>query len=353
MISSIWFMVVICVLGIATPFVLKVLFPHRITAKEMVLSVILSIVVAGVVIFALMFGGKFNTEIHNGYVTSKSQERVSCEHSYQICSGSGNSRTCTTYYEHSHDYDWVVYSTVGTIRIRRVDDQGVREPPRFSKVVIKEPVALESTYLDYLKGIDNTLLYTPNVSKVKEFERLLPNYPRVYDYYRSKPVIFRGVNVTPQDRAAYNSAIRNMMKTLSYQKQVNVVVVIVDTKNPSFGEYLKNDWRNGRKNDQVIVVGAPEFPKVEWAYAFGWSKNQMVNKALQYDVSALDVLTPENLVEVARTNIKENFVRRPMESFKSYLWETKLEWWKILVAALVQIMANVALAVWFYREDVL
>lgn len=353
MISSIWFMVVLCVIGIATPFVLKVLFPHRISVRELILSITLSMLVASIVIAVLMFGGKFDTEIHNGHVTSKAKERTSCEHSYQICSGSGSSKVCTTYYDHSHDYNWVVRTTVGTLHISRIDSQGTKEPPRFSKAKVNEPVALENSYLDYLKGIDNTLLYTPNVNKVTEFERLLPNYPRVYDYYRSKPVIFRGVNASSQERDAFNSAIRDMLKTLSHQKQVNVVVVIVNTPQVAFGEYLKNHWRNGRKNDQVIVIGAPEFPKVEWAYAFGWSKNQMVNKALQYDVGALEELTPDNLVQVASANIKESFVRRPMESFKSYLWETKLDWWKIILAAMVQIAANVGLAVWFYREDVL
>lgn len=351
MVEIFWVLVGLGVISLAAPFVLRVLFPHEITAKELALSVLLSLVLGGFVLYLLVYGGRTNVELRHGHVVSKFKDQVSCEHSYQICTGSGNNRSCTTYYEHSHDYDWVVRTTVGNITINRVDRQGVKEPPRFSKVVIGEPVTREFTYIDYLKGVNNTLLYTRNANKDREFQNLMPRYPRVYDYYRSEPVIFKGIKVDQGTKQAYNAAVRSMLKTLARQKLVNTIVVVVGTERSSFGEYLKNEWRNGRKNDQVVVIGAPEFPKVSWAYAFGWSKVANINKALQYDFANIGELSPANMVETLDNNIRKSFVRRPMEEFKHYIWEAEVSWTKLIGLLLFQVFGNLAICFLIYKYD--
>lgn len=352
MIGFIWLIVGITIVAIVAPFAMRLIFPHRVTWGEVGASVGISVVFSIICTLLIMFGGKFNTEILNGKVVNKDQVQVSCEHSYQVCSGTGENRVCTTYYDHNWDYDWMVYTTVGDIRIQRVDRQGTEEPPRFSKVVIGEHVAMENSYIDYLKGIESSLLYRKNHRVDSDLQRLVPNYPNVYDYYRSKPVIFRGVGADKSTQNQYNLAMRNLLKEIGGTKQVNVVVVIANTDRAEFGEYLRNEWRNGRKNDQVVVIGAPNFPEVAWSYSFGWSKNQEVNPAIDYDISEIDTLTPEKLSDVIKTNVVKEFKRRPMEEFKSYMWETKVEFWKLILVIILQIAINVGTAYYFYHNDI-
>jgi len=351
MIGFIWLIVGITVVAIVAPFVMRFVFPHHISWKEVGISVIISIIFSVVCTLVVLFGGKFNTEILNGKVVGKEQVQVSCEHSYEVCSGTGNNRVCTTYYDHNWDYDWMVRTTVGDIRISRVDRQGTEEPPRFSKVVVGEHVAMENSYVDYLKGVDSSLLYRKNYRVDPDLQKLVPNYPSVYDYYRSKPVIFRGVSANKATQEAYNLQMRNVLKEIGGSKQVNVVVVIANTDRAEFGEYLRNEWRNGRKNDQVVVIGAPNFPEVSWSYSFGWSKNQEVNPAIDYDISELDTLTPEKLAYIVKSNVVREFKRRPMEEFKSYLWENKISWWVFLLVIILQVAVNVGAAVYFYKNE--
>jgi len=352
MIGFIWFIVAVTIFAIFAPFVMRFLFPHRVLWREVAASIALSIVFSVVCSLVVIYGGSLNTEILNGKVTNKAQEQVSCEHSYQVCSGSGENRVCTTYYEHSYDYDWVVHTTVGEIVIDRVDRQGTKEPPRFSKVKIGEHAAVSNTYVDYLKGIESSLLYRKNHKIVKEYERLIPSYPRVFDYYRTRPVIFSGISVDNAERKMYNDAMHDVLKEIGNSKQVNIIVVIVDSENPEFAEYLRNDWHNGRKNDQIVVIGAPEYPKVEWSYSFGWSKKQDVNPSIDYDVTRLEHLSPEALAETVKTNVVKHFKRRPMEEFKSYLWETEIELWKFVLVFFLQIAFNAGLSYWWYRNDI-
>lgn len=351
MIGFIWFIIGLTVLAVCAPFILKFVKPHEMTWQEVGVSVVASVILSVASVLVVMFGGKFNTEILNGEVVKKAQVSVSCEHSYQVCSGSGDSRVCTTHYEHFNDYDWRVYTTVGELNISRVDRQGTREPPRFSQVQIGEYAAIENSYIDYLKDQESSLLYKKNRRVVPEFQRLVPAYPTVYDYYRNKPVLFKGVKISNKEKEQYNIAVTNMLKTLGNKKQVNVVVVIANTARPEFGEYLRNEWHNGRKNDQVVVIGVTEYPKVEWSYAFGWSKDLKVNSALSYDLNGLDELTPDLLVNTLQTNIQKHFKRRSMEEFKSYLWETKISWWAILLVVLVQIIVNVGIAFYMINND--
>jgi hypothetical protein len=234
MIGFIWLIVGITVVAIVAPFVMRFVFPHHISWKEVGISVIISIIFSVVCTLVVLFSGKFNTEILNGKVVGKEQVQVRCEHSYEVCSGTGNNRVCTTYYEHNWDYDWMVRTTVGDIRISRVDRQGTEEPPRFSKVVVGEHVAMKNSYLDYLKGVDSSLFYRKNYRVDPDLQKLVPNYPSVYDYYRSKPVIFRGVSANKATQEAYNLQMRNVLKEIGGSKQVNIVVVIANTDRAEF-----------------------------------------------------------------------------------------------------------------------
>lgn len=352
MIGFIWFVVAITIVAVLTPFITKIYFPHKLTWGEISISIIISIILSITSTLIVMYGGKSNTEIMNGEVVKKSQVEVSCSHSYQVCSGSGDNRVCVTHYEHFNDYDWRVFTTVGELNIDRIDRQGKDMPPRFKKVVIGEHVALESSYIDYLKEQETSLLYKKNHKENSRFEKLIPRYPRVYDYYHIKPVLFSGVRVSKETRDEYNRMLTDELRSLGNQKQVNVVVVFVNTDDVEFGEYLRNEWKNGRKNDQVVVLGVTDYPKVSWGYSFGWSKNQKINSSIKYDINHINEVTPATLTSLVVSNVKKNFTRRPMSEFKSYLWETPVQWWKLLIVIITQLVVNIGVAVYMIRNDI-
>ena len=123
-------------------------------------TIIVSLVAAGIV-YAVGYSNKItDQEIYNGEVTGKEKTRVSCEHSYscncrESCSGSGSTRscstTCDTCYEHSYDVDWRVKTSVHEFNIQRINRQGTQEPPRWTKVTVGQPTAFVYKFTNYIR----------------------------------------------------------------------------------------------------------------------------------------------------------------------------------------------------------
>lgn len=264
-----------------------------------------------------MFSETYDTEIWNGKVVSKNQETVSCSHSYscncrQTCSGSGKDRscseTCDTCYEHSHDYDWDVRSTVGTITIDRIDRQGVYEPPRFTSVQPSDPVSVKHHFTNYLKGAKNNVLNRQGT----KITYPMPPYPgSIYDYYNIDRAI--SVDNAVPNLQLWSKAISRSLIDLGNAKQVNLVLVF--TKQPEdYADQLNASWLGGKKNDVIVVIGT-QGTKIDWVSVVSWTKRE------DFKVQVRDKLTgapldPASVVKVITDEISANFERRHMKEFE-------------------------------------
>lgn len=295
----------------------KALWSRKITAKEMFIALGANLLVAAISLLIFKgytYGKMHDTEVWNGFVTSKQQTRVSCSHSYscncrQVCSGSGKSRSCSahcdTCYEHSNDWDWDVHTTVGTITIDRVDRRGSEEPPRFTQVKIGEFAATMNSYQNPLLADDSTLFITDK--KVAE-RFVLPEYPRTYDYYRYNHVIGGPVE--------YNDIIREYLKDQGAVKQLNIIAVFV-TESPEYFEALMAKWRGGKSNDVIMVYGVDKEGSVKWfnsnSYAKGMNNRPMHTELRQL---ALGEKLSKELLTAQIKVIDNKFQRLSREEFE-------------------------------------
>ncbi|QVV98803.1 hypothetical protein 2017DRC82_0195 [Vibrio phage ICP1] len=295
----------------------------KITTKELILSFGINMLVALVSIGLMQmfkYGQVSDYYILNGKVVEKFQDTVSCEHSYQVCSGSGNNRTCSTRYEHLWDYDWVVKTTVGNLTIDRVDRQGVDEPPRFKSVVIGEPAAVRHQYHNYLLA-DESSLFMQNVKGglgVRE--------ANVYDYYRTKHVI--GEKYLPD--------LELELQRILQGKGFNLTVVtLVDKPVESFFDLVK-DWKGGKINEITLVVGLNTDDNVVWvkgnSYAKGY-KNQLLLKELEslVMVGGLTVEVLDKVVDKANYS----FILHNEGEFKEKLDLVEIPLWLTIILTLV------------------
>lgn len=225
--------------------------------KEFVVHVASQLIVAGVSMAIIYNMDTRDTEIWNGWVVSREQKQVSCSHSYECncrseesCSGSGKDRSCTsrrvcdTCYEHSYDYDWMVYtSNREDIEIDRVDRQGVNTPPRWAAVRLLEPTAVDHTYTSYIKAAPDTLFRHTEVAQ--KYRATIPKYPlRIYDYYHLNRLVQVGVSV--KDRDVWNRGLEVLNSELGSKKQVNIIVVL--TNQPQEWYYaLETAWIGGEE----------------------------------------------------------------------------------------------------------
>lgn len=275
-----------------------------------------------------------DTEIWNGEVTGKSREEVSCSHSYscncrESCSGSGQNRSCTTIcdtcYEHSHDYDWEVRTTIGEFDIDRIDRQGSREPPRWTKVKVGDPIAQSRTFTNYVKAVDSSL-FNFETNANSDLDKYVPAYPRnIYDYHyldRVIPVNMSANQIKDLPRWNYELALR--LRKLGIEKQANIILMIAKLNDPNFEYSIKKLWLGGKKNDIIVILGTPNYPEIEWTRIVSWTDREDFKVNLRdalMDLKTVDMVPVLNTIE---EHTRKTFIRKNMRDFEYLKYEIQV-----------------------------
>lgn len=328
----------------------KLYYHKDICGKENLISVGLNILCAGVFVgIILMYT---NSKIQDQYlvtgsVISKQQVKVSCEHSYECncynsCSGSGSSQTCTricqTCYRHSHDYNWRVNTSVGSLNISRIDSQGKNIPPRFNSVVIGEPATFTKRFHNYLLADPNSLFnYNSNVN----FNT--PTYPSVYDYYKVNRVF--GVS---KDSEMYNSLINNHLINKTYN-----VILITTPEEQQYSYSLLEKWKGSKLNDVVLIFGVGQDDKVKWFYSDSYSKgldNRYLHDKLR--ISNLGEQFNLDLVQSNLNLIDEQYKQVDNHQFEHLKHNIKVPFWVLFIVFGINIMVSVGVS-YYMKENTL
>lgn len=334
---------------LAYPLIAKRIFHTTINWKEMVANIAI-VTVAVIAVWQLGIYGKMSdVEIWNGQVTGKEMDRVSCSHSYQCnCTTDSKGNTsCSTCYEHFADYNWVVHSTAGRFTINRIDRQGKREPPRWSAVQKGQPVAREHSYDNYIKAVPESL-FNKNKSTVAQFPDMIPDYPRVYDYHYANRIITVGVPLP--EAKLWNLDLSMKLRKLGPEKQANVIVVLINTKNQTYIHALEEAWLGGKKNDVVAVIGT-DGREVFWTGVISWTDNQLFKVQLRDDLGAIKTLDRVKVLNTIEQHVQQSFVRKPMKDFEYLKDEIDPPTWVIVLALLISILGSIGLSILFHHTD--
>lgn len=334
----------------------KLLFKHDINNKELLyhfLAAILGTVLCFGILYLVSSLKTHDTEIWNGYVTDKQRKEVSCNHMYQCgqtcTTDSKGAQTCVPIYcpEHSYDVDWKVNTTVGSLYINRIDEQGIKEPPRWARVSINEPASIEH-------GTTNYLLLTPESYETtdairEKYKDKIPKYPEVTDYYR----INRVITDTNQYLVNINEWLNDKLRVDGAKKQLNIVIVLTKQKDPEFFNALYDSWRGGKKNDVILVYGVDQYNNVKWfrasSFANGQDNQLMISKLNE---AMLDTAFNLDTVKRAYSIITENFTRLPNESFSYMASILDPSIGLLLFCMFVNLLISITLAVVFIKEDI-
>lgn len=264
--------------------------------------------------FAVKQSQGIETMVLNGYVTKKQQERTSCSHSYScncrtVKSGKTTTTKCDTCYEHTHDYDWVVYSSLGDYTyINTIDRQGKEEPPRFTSVKIGEAYSIEQQYFSYIKASPLSVF-----KDYKEYDKEpIPSQPKVYDYYRLKHVVdWKSEYKNTQE---VNTLLTQALATTSGKIKANAIVIFYGGS-----ESIVNATRvktlGGRINDVTIFINADVNGNIRKVHAYSWSKNDIVHVKLRDDILAMKTIDNQKLVDIINNDLLKYYKHRSNEEF--------------------------------------
>ena len=339
------------------PFVAKALWNKEITLNEMALNIAIGVLI----VVAGYFGGKYSMtadqEVFNGQLVSKSHERVSCSHSYKCncvttysTDSQGrrtSSETCQTCYDHMYDVNWNLDTTLGEIRVERVDRQGIDEPQRWTRAAVGDPVAQTHGFTNYIRGAPNSLFSAiAEKQALARFEKSLPEYPlSVYDYHYLNRVLAVGVNVP--DAAAWNQELALRLRSLGAAKQVNFIVVFTKETDPAYADALRVKWLGGKKNDVIVVLSTPAYPKLEWARVISWTDKELFKVQLRDELQALKDVERTAVFDILERNVKSTFVRKPMKDFEYLENEIQPPMWLLACLFIFSAIASVGASGYF------
>lgn len=332
-----------------------------VTLKEFLLHMLVMVVYTGVCMGVIYWRNTGDTEQLNGSVASKAMQRVSCRHPYccmycESCTTDSKGNThctqycCMTCYYHPFDQDWNVYlNACPNLTIDPLDDQGLREPPRWTITKPGEPAACLHSYDNYVKAAPGTLFKRDTREDEKKFP-LPERKPLVYDYYRADGlVLVNGAGV--DNPRAWNDAIAAANARVGPLKQANIVVVLAKNQPREYFEALNAKWLGGKKNDVVLVLGVDANNKIQWADVMAWTYNEMVRVAMRDEALAHGVATID-VVDIAERNVVKYFQRKKMDDFKYLKASFAPTGLQYFVSILIGTLLSVGLGIFMLKNDV-
>lgn len=330
---------------------------HEITWYEFAGQLLASALIAGGSCIIIYYANVADTEMLNGHVTSKASQRVSCSHDYccqecKTCDSKGSNCStycCQTCFEHSYDVDWNVQTTVGGLTIDRIDRQGVKEPPRFTRVILGEPATLSHWYTNYIKAAPDSLFNEQGLVEEYEQNKHLPVHPEVYDYYRADRLVLVGASVDPNE---WNYELSKLNDRVGTTKQANVIVVLT-TENEKFYYVLRQKWVGGKKNDIIVIIGLDAAgSSIKWARVMSWAQDDIFNVKLRDDILALDTLNRENVLQTVEKDVVKWFQRKPMADFEyleSSITPTKTEF---VIAFIINLIISIGITFYVMNNNI-
>lgn len=338
------------------------LLSKKICVKELCVMISVQFIVALTSAFICYFSAVDDTEVLNGYVTGKEQKEVSCEHSYQCncykdCSRDSQGREtcvehCSTCYDHSHDYDWNVYTSIErVITIDRIDRQGVNEPERWSIVKIDDPISIEHTFENYIKASPDSLFKRTGQIKKFKAQNLLPNYPRVYDYYHINRIFqLNGARIENVD--LWQSDLEILNSNIGAKKQANIYFVFATDLNRDYYYALQEHWLGGKKNDIIVLFGLAG-SDFEWIEIMAWSIDPMFQVKLRDTLLEIkSVHERKRIIEAIDVITWEYYKRKPMKDFeylKSSITPSVNQW---ITTCLIGLFISVIMSIFFHKNEV-
>ena len=306
-----------------------------------------------------------DVEVWNGQITNKERVHDHYLRSYQcncrtVTSGSGNNKTttttCDTCYEDRWTVTWTAKSTIGDFRIDHLDDSSksvylTPDPAFYVSIQKGDPCSKLNSYTNYIKAVPESL-FRPSSEQVRQkFAGQIPKYPaNIYDYYKINRVIPVGVNMPNVNE--WNREVSMALRTIGNSKQANFVIVVVNTADQDYFYALQDAWVGAKKNDIVVVIGAPEFPaKASWVGVMAMTDKELFKVQLRDEIMDLPSLTARAVVDTIVSNTNRTYHRKSMKDFQYLDAEIDPPTWVIVGTIILVIFIYGGILFYFYSES--
>lgn len=346
----------------------SIFFHHKFNPGEAIVQGIGTAFVLSIVYMLGYSSQTYDIKIENSVIKSKEIVEKQCDMTWdeysdpfctnqqrrsvktgQSCTTVDNRKVCTDTYttEYRSIYPWErkYYARAENgydFQISREDAQGAVVPARYTSIKIGDPVAVEVSYTNYIKGAASTIL-NPEVTEKTEIA-----YPRVRDYYNAARVIYTATKVDPVYLREWIEEF-NVLNSELRKTGANVILLVTGNKQV-WAEQLARGWDAHNINDIVIVIGSSSGNTIDWVDVRSWSKNELVDVTLRDELLNLKTIDKSKINDIILRVVKENYVLQDPEAFEYLAEDVEMPSWTIYVIGLLLLISPL-ITYFFYRND--
>lgn len=176
---------------------------------------------------------------------------------------------------------------------------------------------------------DGSLLPYPTLTYVNN-EKILPR-------------VITNIKLNSNEFSELHKQLYELNLLYSEYKQCNILLYITD-KDRDFVETLKYYWKNGKKNDIVVIVSIDTNKNIQWTDVITYTNNTNFIVDIQNIKGNIN-----NIVQEIEKFIPE-YKRKPMEEFKYLAENIELDFgWNLLIIML-NIVCSILLLRYFHKN---
>jgi hypothetical protein len=118
-----------------------------------------------------------------------------------------------------------------------------------------------------------------------------------------------------------------------------------------YAEALSEQWVGGKKNDVVVVIGAPAYPALRWVQVVSWTRAEELKIAIRDGIMDQKTFDGAAALAVIEREVKAKYKRREMRDFEYLLDSIEPPTWVLVMIFILGIAAAVGLARYFINND--
>lgn len=343
----------------------KVYFGREISKRETLAQLAIGVAFGFIVSAMFSYGQLHDTEIVTGQVTDKERDNDSYQESYScncrtVTTGTGKNRTsttrCDTCWRTVYTVDWYLESTIGTISLDSESSYSssvwsTANPRIYTAAKIGEACSKVRSYTNYIKAAPDSL-FNSKEFRNKEFEDIIPGYPRMHSVYKMTHAISGDQSVPAKELKLWTEEIREHLKASDINADPNVLFVFTSSTDRNFRYALERKWLGGKKNDLVVVIGTSSYPKVDWAEVItlgGTSGNELTAVKIRRVIEGKEIDPAKTTSQVFNV-IDKHFDMKPIADFQYLEDEQQISFWQGFFIVLISIVVSIIVSIIFSKN---
>lgn len=309
------------------------------------------------------------------------EEAYTEEYQEEVCSGSGDNRSChyetrtrrvpdkyylttndgdTVYLNHGHwgsytmkyhnQYEEKVYRSSQTSYSRALGEGDIWH---IIPTDIR-PTSVEHKVVNYIKLSTKTLHNKGIKSSEKKMNEIL-DYPDTFDNGYGEidfNRILTGKNVDLNNTSLLNNKINKLLAKYGKKLEVNIIIYLTRNESQSFVKQVEKKWITWKKNDVVIFIDTDDTGKYNWVKIEAFTHNSLFKVELRDSIFLSNIWDINKVYSAIEKQLKvkksepNGFSRTSMEEYRYLINEVEISGWWWFIFIILSLSFNIGISLY-------